>query len=113
MRPLTPNLNPRLPPLLLLRVQAKAGITPDIAERLTATSAALSKGRKKRAVAPTVATPDDIAGYSLTGTFPLHATNKVGGWVGCGWVGHAARLCCVVGSVGCGQVARALRVEGG
>eukprot|EP00887_Chlorella_sp_A99_P008229 scaffold12.g8229.t1 len=57
--------------------KAKAGITPDIAERLTATSAALSKGRKKRAISPSVATPEDIAGYGLAGTVPLHATNKL------------------------------------
>ena len=34
-------------------LQAKAGITPDIAERLTACSNELSKGRKKRAISPT------------------------------------------------------------
>lgn len=41
-------------PLLL---QAKAGITPDIADKLTACSNELSKGRKKRAISPTGAPP--------------------------------------------------------
>ncbi|KAL4431421.1 hypothetical protein ABPG75_006677 [Micractinium tetrahymenae] len=58
--------------------KAKAGITPDIAEKLTACSNELSKGRKKRAISPTVATPDDIAGFSLQSSIPLHKTSKGG-----------------------------------
>jgi pre-mRNA-processing factor 19 len=58
--------------------KAKAGITPDIAERLTACSNELSKGRKKRAISPTVAQPDDIAAFSLQSSHPLHKTSKGG-----------------------------------
>ncbi|EFN51555.1 hypothetical protein CHLNCDRAFT_140025 [Chlorella variabilis] len=58
--------------------KAKAGITPDIAEKLTACSNELSKGRKKRAISATVATPDDLAAFALQSSHPLHKTSKGG-----------------------------------
>lgn len=56
----------------------KAGITSEIAGKLTASSNELSKGRKKRVVSPTVATPEDIAAFSLQHSVPLHKTSKGG-----------------------------------
>lgn len=47
-------------------------------EELAAVSAALSKGRKKRAVPPTVATPEDVAAYALRGAHALHKTTQGG-----------------------------------
>lgn len=56
----------------------KSGLTSDIAERLTACSNELSKGRKKRAVSATVATPDELAAFTLQSSHPLHKTSKGG-----------------------------------
>eukprot|EP00983_Pelagomonas_calceolata_P112105 1159851-Pelagomonas_calceolata.AAC.8 len=39
-------------------------------------NAQLSKGRKKRALPPTLATPDDFAGFSLASSNPLHKTTQ-------------------------------------
>ncbi len=41
---------------------------------MTNVSATLSKGRKKRATSETLATAEDIGGYSLLSSNPLHAT---------------------------------------
>ncbi|GAB4816362.1 hypothetical protein N2152v2_003408 [Parachlorella kessleri] len=58
--------------------KAKAGITPDVTERLTATSNELSKGRKKRVIPPTLASPEDFASFQLASSFPLHKTTQGG-----------------------------------
>lgn len=58
--------------------KAKAGITADIAEKLTACSNELSKGRKKRAISPTVATPEELDAFALHSSHPLHKTSKGG-----------------------------------
>jgi hypothetical protein len=57
-------------------VQAKAGITEDIVARMTEHSTVLSKGRKKRAMPATLATPEDVGGFALLGCHPLHKTAK-------------------------------------
>ena len=49
-----------------------------IADALTACSNELSKGRKKRAISPTLATPDDLAAFSLQLSQPLHKTRQGG-----------------------------------
>lgn len=40
-------------------------------------NAQLSKGRKKRALPPTLATPDDFGAFSLASSNPLHKTTQV------------------------------------
>ncbi len=57
-------------------LQAKAGITEDIVARMTEHSTVLSKGRKKRAMPATLATPEDVGGFALLGCHPLHKTAK-------------------------------------
>lgn len=44
--------------------------------RMTEHSTVLSKGRKKRAMPATLATPEDVSGFGLLGTHPLHKTSK-------------------------------------
>ena len=44
---------------------------------MTEHSTVLSKGRKKRAMSATLATPEEIGGFGLLGTHPLHKTSKV------------------------------------
>ena len=44
---------------------------------MTEHSTVLSKGRKKRAIPATLATPEEIGGFGLLGTHPLHKTSKV------------------------------------
>lgn len=44
---------------------------------MTEHSTVLSKGRKKRAMPATLATPEDIGGFALLGSHPLHKTSKV------------------------------------
>lgn len=58
--------------------KAKGPLAGEVADKLTACSAALSAGRKKRAVSESVATPEDLAALSLSGSFPVHKTNKGG-----------------------------------
>ena len=58
--------------------KARPALGSDVVDAMTASSAALSKGRKKRVISDTVATPDDIAAFTLTGTHALHATRKGG-----------------------------------
>ena len=58
-------------------VQAKAGITDDIIEVLTATSAELSKGRRKRPMPPGLAAPGSFDHYKLLSSHPLHKTSEV------------------------------------
>jgi len=57
-----------------LVLQAKAGITDDIIEVLTNTSAELSKGRRKRPMPAGLATPESIGTYGLLSSHPLHKT---------------------------------------
>lgn len=63
-----------LPPLLA-PPQAKGGLSPAIAEKLTATSNELSKGRKKRQISPTGAReralPGWLAGLAILSSAPL------------------------------------------
>lgn len=40
-------------------------------------NAQLSKTRKKRALPPTLATPDDFAAFTLSSSNPLHKTTQV------------------------------------
>lgn len=58
--------------------KAKGGLTSTVTDKLTACSNTLSKGRKKREISSTVATPDDIAGFSLLKSQPLHSSKKGG-----------------------------------
>lgn len=64
--------------------EAPAGKKPrpalgsDVVEAVTACSTALSKTRKKRHISETVATIQEISGYSLQGCYPIHNTRKGG-----------------------------------
>lgn len=58
-------------------MQAKAGITDDIIEVLTATSAELSKGRRKRPMPPGLAAAGSFDHYKLLSSHPLHKTSEV------------------------------------
>ncbi|KAK9866225.1 hypothetical protein WJX84_007807 [Apatococcus fuscideae] len=58
--------------------KAKAGITPDIIEAMTACNAELSKGRKKRVTPAGTAAMDDIRSFSLLSAIPLHKTTQGG-----------------------------------
>ena len=58
--------------------KAKPALSAAVSEAMTACSAELSKGRKKRAVSPTLATPEDLAAFSLRNSFPVHSTRKGG-----------------------------------
>jgi hypothetical protein len=42
------------------------------------TNAALSSGRRKRAVPEGTATAEQLGSYTLTGSFPLHKTTQPG-----------------------------------
>lgn len=58
--------------------RAKAGITDDIIEVLTSTSAELSKGRRKRPMPAGLASPSSIEQYGLLSSHPLHKTSEGG-----------------------------------
>jgi len=58
--------------------RAKGGITEDVIAQMLATSATLSKGRKKRPAPPGLATPEEVEKMELKGTHPLHKTTKSG-----------------------------------
>jgi len=58
--------------------KARPALGSDVVEALTACSTELSKTRKKRVISPTVATPEEIQNYSLTGSHALHGTRKGG-----------------------------------
>lgn len=58
-------------------LQAKAGITDDIIEVLTTTSAELSKGRRKRPMPAGLASAGTIEQYGLLSSHPLHKTSEV------------------------------------
>ncbi|KAL3134881.1 hypothetical protein ABBQ32_007847 [Trebouxia sp. C0010 RCD-2024] len=58
--------------------RAKAGITDDIIEVLTATSADLSKGRRKRPMPPGLAAPGSFDHYKMLSSHPLHKTSEGG-----------------------------------
>jgi hypothetical protein len=49
-----------------------------VLDDMMAVNAALSKGRKKRAVPDSVASPEDIAGYTLLGSHALHSARTGG-----------------------------------
>ena len=58
-------------------LQAKAGITDDIIEVLTTTSAELSKGRRKRPMPAGLASAGTIEQFGLLSSHPLHKTSEV------------------------------------
>jgi len=58
--------------------KARPAFGSAVVEAMTACSSELSKKRKKRIVSDTVASPDDLVGYSLQGSYPIHATRKGG-----------------------------------
>jgi len=58
--------------------EQSAGITPEIVQKMSKTSSGLSKGRKKRVVAPSQATAEQIAKYTNEGSFPLHGASQPG-----------------------------------
>lgn len=58
--------------------RAKAGITDDIIEVLTTTSAELSKGRRKRPMPAGLASAGTIEQYGLLSSHPLHKTSEGG-----------------------------------
>ena len=58
--------------------QKKASMPEAVLEELTAVNAQLSKGRKKRAVPDSLATPEELASASVLGSHPLHQTTAGG-----------------------------------
>jgi pre-mRNA-processing factor 19 len=58
--------------------KARPALGSDVVDALTACSTELSKTRKKRVISPTVATPEEIQNYALTGSHALHGTRKGG-----------------------------------
>jgi pre-mRNA-processing factor 19 len=58
--------------------KARPALGSDVVDALTACSTELSKTRKKRVISPTVATPEEIQKFSLTGSHALHGTRKGG-----------------------------------
>jgi len=58
--------------------EQSAGITEEIVKKMSKTSSGLSKGRKKRVVAPSQATAEQIAKYTNEGSFPLHGASQPG-----------------------------------
>eukprot|EP00879_Flechtneria_rotunda_P002006 GHRR01002183.1.p1 GENE.GHRR01002183.1~~GHRR01002183.1.p1 ORF type:complete len:517 (+),score=206.67 GHRR01002183.1:358-1908(+) len=51
---------------------------PEVVAVLEQTNSQLSSGRRKRAIPEGTATPEQIASYSLTGSYPLHKTTQPG-----------------------------------
>lgn len=58
--------------------KARPALGAEVVEAMTACSAELTKGRKKRSISPTLAKPEEIAAFSLIGSYPLHSTRKGG-----------------------------------
>jgi hypothetical protein len=58
--------------------KAKAGITSDVVDTMTALSKELSKWRKKRPAQPSLATPEALASYTCLSSQPLHKTSPAG-----------------------------------
>lgn len=58
--------------------KAKGGISPEIVDAMTARSQVLSKGRKKRVIAESLRTADDIAAYACKATVGVHKTSPGG-----------------------------------
>ncbi|GLC42058.1 hypothetical protein PLESTB_001063500 [Pleodorina starrii] len=56
----------------------KGGIPDDIIADMAEINATLSKGRKKRPLAETLAAPEDLATLALSGSHPLHKTTAGG-----------------------------------
>ena len=59
-----------------LRLQAKAGITPEIAEHMAQHSKELSKGRKKRTMPAGLASREELENLTLISSHPLHKSTK-------------------------------------
>lgn len=53
------------------------GFQPELVAKLEESSKRLSKGRKKRVVSSSLATPEAIADFALLASQPLHKTSKV------------------------------------
>lgn len=58
--------------------KARPALGPEVVEAMTACSTELTKGRKKRIISSTLAKPEEIAAYTLLGSYPLHSTRKGG-----------------------------------
>jgi pre-mRNA-processing factor 19 len=58
-------------------VDGGEGITEAIKAAMTDKSVELSKGRKKREPAPTLATQEEVGGYKQKHSFPVHLSNAV------------------------------------
>ncbi len=56
----------------------KAGIPDDVIADMAEVNASLSKGRKKRPLPDSLASPDDIGAMALSGSHPLHKTTAGG-----------------------------------
>jgi hypothetical protein len=49
-----------------------------VLDEVAEVNAALSKARKKRVVPDSVATPEEVAGYTLVGSYAVHSASKGG-----------------------------------
>ncbi len=58
--------------------QKKAQLPEAVIDELQAVNATLSKGRKKRAISESLATPEELQKASVTGSHPLHQTTNGG-----------------------------------
>lgn len=56
----------------------RTGLDESAVDAMVATSKELSARRKKREISASVATVDDIAGFTCRGSFPVHTTRKGG-----------------------------------
>jgi pre-mRNA-processing factor 19 len=55
-----------------------AGMTQEVLDELTEVNATLSKGRRKRAISPSLATAEEIGSLTSVGAYPVHATRQAG-----------------------------------
>lgn len=83
--------------------KAKGGVTARVVEALTAASDELSRGRKKRVVPPSTATPEEVGRLALAHTLPLHKTRK-GGILAIDLAPGSGDLAATAGADGCVQV---------
>jgi hypothetical protein len=86
-----------------------AGMTQEVLDELTEVNATLSKGRRKRAISPSLATAEEIGSLTSVGAYPVHSTRQPGinsidtspasdtlvrAAAGCAAPRAAARRCC-------------------
>ena len=57
--------------------EAPGGFSPELLAKMEESSKRLSKGRKKRVISPELATPEELAAFTLLAAQPLHKTSKV------------------------------------